>query len=415
MSTTLMVAIIVVLLLLIIVQISRIADASARVRGEEQSRMDGNNWSARLFPIFGFVFLASVVGSAVYYAPFLLGSGRLPAASIHGAELDSIFNITLLFTGVVFFATQIALFWFAYKYREQPGRRALFISHDNRLELVWTVIPAIVMALLVVGGLEAWNTTMADVPEEAVPGEDYIEIEATGYQFAWDLRYPGADNVLGRKNFKLITGTNSLGQDFTDAKNIDDFTPDRIVLPVGKTVRVRITAKDVLHNFYLPHFRVKMDAIPGLPTYFVFTPTQTTEDYRQNLRQYAEWQEPADPNDPEGAEMWEVFNFELACAELCGRGHWNMRRIVEIVTEEEYKEWLVSQEELSPYLMNVRGKPNDPHADVPVGGLKLEQRIAARKMSEKGVEDNVPEDAMVPREDTDADLDPIEGEMEMGM
>jgi len=195
---------------------------------------------------------------------------------------------------------------------------------------------------------------MADVVE----GEDYIEIEATGFQFGWEIRYPGPDGLLGTKDFRLITATNSLGQDWEDVKNLDDFKADEIVLPVGKKVRVRITSKDVLHNFYLPHFRVKMDAVPGMPTYFVFTPTKTTEEYRASLSSYKEYQFPSDPADPNGPQFWETFNYELACAELCGSGHYSMRRLVRIVTDEEYKDWLAKQN--SFYLSSVRNTANDP-------------------------------------------------------
>jgi len=134
------------------------------------------------------------------------------------------------------------------------------------------------------------------------------------------------------------------------------------VLPVGKKVRVRITARDVLHNFYLPQFRVKMDAVPGMPTYFIFTPSITTEEYRQKLREYPEYQKPVDPVDPESPMLWESFNFELACAELCGTGHWSMRRVVRIVTEEEYATWLSQQEPY--YFSTIRGTEEDPYKDM---------------------------------------------------
>jgi cytochrome c oxidase subunit II len=220
--------------------------------------------------------------------------------------------------------------------------------------LIWTVIPAIVMTFLVIGGLSAWNEIMPDVK----PGEKVIEIEATGYQFAWAIRYPGNDNIIGTKNYKLITGSNPIGQDWNDKTNLDDIHADEIVLPVNAKVRVRIIAKDVLHNFYLPHFRVKMDAIPGLPTYFIFTPTLTTEQYRQNLRNQADWNDPYDPADPQGPKRWEKFEYELACAELCGKGHFSMRKLVKIVSESEYKKWLAKQ---TPYYeQNIKGKEDDP-------------------------------------------------------
>jgi heme/copper-type cytochrome/quinol oxidase subunit 2 len=259
------------------------------------------------------------------------------------------------FTGIVFVITHILLFYFGWKYSAKKGRKALFIPHDNKLEIIWTAIPAVVMTFLVVGGLDAWNEVMADVSDD----DKYLEIEATGFQFGWNLRYPGADGLIGEKNYKLISSENPLGQNWKDEKNLDDFLATELVLPVGQKVRVRITAQDVLHNFYLPHFRVKMDAIPGMPTYFVFTPSKTTEEYRQELKKYAEYNVP-DPADPLKM-LWETFEYELACAELCGRGHYSMKRPVKIVSQEEYDTWLASQS--SYYLSNIRFKESDPWTD----------------------------------------------------
>ena len=277
--------------------------------------------------------------------------------------------MTLLVTGIVFFATQIALFWFAYKYRGRDNRVSFFQPHDTRLEIIWTAIPALTMFYLVADGLVTWNKAMADVPVDAVIGQDYMEIEATGYQFAWDIRYPGPDGVLGARNFRKINGTNPLGQEWEDIENLDDQHVTEIVLPVGKPVRVRITAKDVLHNFYLPHFRVKMDAVPGIPTYFVFTPTTTTEEYRERLGEldrngeplYPEWYDPYDPAEPDGPKRFEAFNYELACAELCGKGHYSMKRTVRIVSQDEYDDWIAQQP--SYYLQSVRGTDADPYKD----------------------------------------------------
>jgi cytochrome c oxidase subunit 2 len=167
-----------------------------------------------------------------------------------------------------------------------------------------------------------------------------------------------------------MQGTPDLGQDWKDEKNLDDTHPAEIVLPVNKQVRVRITARDVLHNFYLPHFRLKMDAVPGMPTYFVFTPTKTTEEYRQELANYEEYQVPSDPNDPESDPLWKTFEYELACAELCGSGHYSMRRVVKIVSEDEYNDWLSQQQ--SYYMTSIRGSENDPWAGkaLPIDGLE---------------------------------------------
>lgn len=349
---------IVALLVIVAVQIGKINELSAKIRGEEESQRQSNEFNARFGVAFMVLFLVGSVVSAWYYKNYMLGYGPLKAASAHGGSIHGLINTTLFFTGIVFVITHIALFWFAYKYRAQKGRKSLFMPHDNKLEVIWTVVPSIVMFGLVAGGLWVWNEAMDDVK----PGEDHLEIEATGYQFAWSIRYPGADGALGTKDYKLIDpGKNDLGQDWLDAKNLDDFHADEIILPVNKKVRVRITAKDVLHNFYLPHFQVKMDAIPGLPTHFVFTPKMTTEQYRLELKKYPEYNVPADPKDPNGPRKWEVFNYELACAELCGKGHFSMRKVVKIVSQEEYDKWAAAQK--SYYEQNVKGKDYDPLKD----------------------------------------------------
>lgn len=337
---TLIVLASVVLLIVVSVQIGRISELTASIRGEEAAEHDSNRFNGSFGMFFLVGFLVFCVGTAYYYKNYMLGYGPLHHASIHGDKIQNLFNWTLFFTGIVFFLTQIALFYYAYKYQAKKGRKVLFIPHDNRLEVIWTVIPAVVMCFLVVGGLWVWNDVMADVKE----GEDHLEIEATGYQFAWAIRYPGVDNALGTKYFRnIVPGINDLGIDLNDPKSMDDALVDEVVLPKGKKIRVRITSRDVLHNFYLPHFSVKMDAIPGLPTYFVFTPTMTTEEYRMELKKYPEYTVPADPAEPNGPKKWEVFNYELACAELCGRSHFSMRKIVKIVSPEEYQKWADSQ------------------------------------------------------------------------
>ena len=353
--TILLVIISIILIAVIIVQIGKVTELAAKIRGEEEMQYEVNRSQGGYMILFLVVFLIGCIVSAVYFKNYMLGYGPHLPASEHGSILDKMFNVTLFFTGIVFVITHILLFYFGWKYSAKKGKKALFIPHDNKLEIIWTAIPAVVMTFLVVGGLDAWNEVMADVSDD----DKYLEIEATGFQFGWNWRYPGADGLIGEKNYKLISSENPLGQNWKDEKNLDDFLATELVLPVGQKVRVRITAQDVLHNFYLPHFRVKMDAIPGMPTYFVFTPSKTTEEYRQELKKYAEYNVP-DPADPLKM-LWETFEYELACAELCGRGHYSMKRPVKIVSQEEYDTWLASQS--SYYLSNIRFKESDPWTD----------------------------------------------------
>jgi cytochrome c oxidase subunit II len=388
MSTGLIIIACIALITIVILQIGKVNDLAAKIRGEEVVQLETNKRGGNGMMLFLIGFLVLTVWSAWHYKNWMLGYGPHESASAHGGILDRSFNITLFFTGIVFVLTHIALFWFSYKYRGRKGVIAHFMPHDNKLEVIWTAVPAVVMCFLVINGLVAWNEVMADVSAD----DEYIEIEATGQQFQWHLRYPGADGKLGTRNFRLIKpGENPLGQDWTDDKNLDDYIAADLVLPVGKKVRVRITAMDVLHNFDLPHFRVKMDAVPGMPTYFVFTPIKTTEEYRQMLKDVPEYQAPSDPKDPKSPPLWKAFEYELACAELCGKGHFSMRKLVRIVSEEEFAKW--EKEQQSYYLSSVRGKDFDPRKDEVLGleigkrkqdfETSVEKALAATKPEEK--------------------------------
>jgi len=354
-----------ILITVVVVQVGKVSELAGGIRGEKAMQASRNAFNAKMSMVFLVLFLIGCVWSSIYYAPSILWYGPHVSASEHGGILDSLFNVTTFFTGIVFVITHVLLFYFAYKYSGKEGRRSKFLAHDTKLEIIWTVIPAVTMCYLVIQGLVAWNTVMGEAEDP------FMEIEATGQQFAWIMRYPGADYALGTKNFRNIGPTNELGMDWSDTKTHDDVISSAageiIKIPLGKEISVRITAKDVLHNFDLPHFRVKMDAVPGLPTFFKFTPTVTTEEYRKNLSvlnkdgspMYPEWHIPADPEDPEGPKRWEAFQYELACAELCGKGHYSMRRYIEVVSEEEWTQWMAEQP--SYYMSSVRNTDEDPY------------------------------------------------------
>ncbi|MCH2043701.1 MAG: cytochrome c oxidase subunit II [Saprospiraceae bacterium] len=330
-----------VLLTVFIVQIGKARELASVVRGDKKEEYEVNTMQAALGMVFMVVFLLLCIWSFIVYTPTSLGWGPNTASSAHGSDIDYMFNLTLFFTAIVFFATQYLLFYYSWKYRGRKGHKAIYWAHNEKLEMVWMIIPAVVMTFLVVGGLNSWNMIMADVNEEEKLGEDYMEIEAKGFQFAWLLRYPGRDAQLGETDFtKIVQGANDMGQIWSDVRNVDDFAPDNIVLPVNKKVRVRITARDVLHNFYIRDMRVKMDAVPGMPTYFVFTPTVTTDSIRSRYSKYPEWQ----GKDKDGVPRYARYNYELACAELCGKSHFNMKKLVMILTQEKYEAWLDEQE-----------------------------------------------------------------------
>jgi cytochrome c oxidase subunit 2 len=307
----------VVLVLAILYLIFRIGNLVELVKGKKDDVSSWNTTNAYLLMLFMIVSLVSFV----WYSVVHFDSYNLPVASEHGALTDYLFWITMAVTVVAFVIITIAMFWFTFKYRYQEGRKASFVSDDHRLEIIWTVIPAIVLALLIFSGLRAWN----DITGPA--SKDAVVIELIGQQFLWTARYPGVkDSQLGKHNYKMIDASNEFGLDLSDKNTFDDFKSLELHLPKGKEVQLMIRAKDVLHSVFLPHFRVKMDAVPGMHTTFKFIPTKSTADMRE---------ETGNPN----------FNYEMACTEICGRGHFSMRFPVFVHdTVEDYEKWMASQE-----------------------------------------------------------------------
>jgi cytochrome c oxidase subunit 2 len=252
----------------------------------------------------------------LYYGKTLFVQG---SASVEGEKIDTMLYITIAITGVVFVITQVLLFWFSYKYQESDDRKAFYFPHNNKLELLWTTVPAIFLTVLVVFGLKYWFKITGDAPKDA------IVVEVTGHQFAWEFRYPGADNILGKKNFKLTTSKNNLGVDFDDPASQDDIhVTSTMHVPVNVPVKMVIGSQDVIHDVGLPHFRLKMDAVPGIPTTQWFTPKITTAKMRDIT------------HNPD-------FTYEISCDQLCGANHFAMRGIIIVETIEEYKKWLAEQ------------------------------------------------------------------------
>jgi cytochrome c oxidase subunit II len=306
-----------------------------------------NNLNSNIMVGFIFVGLCLGVFFSFYYQPLYLPE----ASSNHGMEIDKMFNLTLAVTGIVVIITHLVLLYFVFKYRWNDNRKALYYPDNNKLEMMWTIAPAIVLTVLVLDGTKNWNAIMQPPPADA------IEIELTGKQFAWNIRYAGPDNEFGKTNFRMISAENELGFDWEDSAGKDDVMPGEIYMPVNRAVLLKIRARDVLHSVYLPHFRVKMDAVPGMPTQFCFTPNKTTKEMRAKLGN-------------------ENFNYELACTEICGRGHFSMKRTVVVVTEEEYNEWLRKQkayfkpaEEVAPLATDsVSGDSLSTQPQAPVEG-----------------------------------------------
>lgn len=257
------------------------------------------------------------------------------AASEHGLQTDQLFGVTMAIVTAAFVITNILLFVFAFMYRYKEGRKSNFYPHNSKLEMIWTIVPAIVMAALVFMGLDTWSTIMSPAPENTPV------VEIMGKQFNWQVRYPGKDLKLGKYHYTKIDATNSLGIDLSDPASMDDFSPKDIHLAKGQEVLLNIRARDVLHSVFMPHFRVKMDAVPGNPTFFHFKPTKTTQEMRDELSKLPEWQK-IDPKTKE--PRWKNFNYELACTEVCGSGHFAMRMIIIVDEPADYDKWYMNEE-----------------------------------------------------------------------
>ena len=309
---------IVVMIFVVIFQIAKASEYVSILKGEEKARKQTNKINAFLLISF---LIAGLVGvwwcNDLYYQKTLFPQG---AASEMGEKIDLMLYITVGVTGVVFVITQILLFWFAFKYQEKDDNKVYYFPHNTKLELLWTTVPAIFLTVLVVFGLKYWFKITSDAPKDAVV------VEVTGHQFGWEFRYPGPDNILGKKNFKLTKGANSLGVDFNDPASLDDIHVGATMhIPVNKPIKFVINAQDVIHDVGLSHFRMKMDAVPGIPTTLWFTPIYTTEEMKVRS---------GNPN----------FVYELSCDQMCGKGHFSMRGVIIVESEADYKKWLATQE-----------------------------------------------------------------------
>lgn len=317
MTEILLIAII-IMIFVVIFQIAKASEYVSVLKGEEKARKQNNKINAFLLVAF---LVLGLIGcwwcNDLYYHKTLFVQG---AASEMGEKIDLMLYITIGVTGVVFVITQVLLFWFAFKYQEKDDRKAYYFPHNTKLELLWTTVPAIFLTVLVVFGLKYWFKMTSDAPKDAVV------VEITGHQFAWEMRYPGPDGILGRKDYKLTKGANGLGIDFNDQASRDDIhVAANMHIPVGRPVKLVINAMDVIHDVGLSHFRLKMDAVPGIPTTMWFTPLYTTEEMKIRT---------GNPN----------FVYEISCDQMCGKGHFSMRGTIIVEKEDEYRQWLAQQQ-----------------------------------------------------------------------
>jgi cytochrome c oxidase subunit II len=232
----------------------------------------------------------------------------MPAgASTYAAPIDAQIHVTYIAMGVVFLAAQLALGLFCWKYRDRERAKVEY-SHGNlRMEVTWTVLTAILFIGLNLMGSRVWAEQRFQGPK---PGA--MQVEITGLQFAWYFRYPGPDGKFARTKPELIDPSSgpeaAVGVDTDDPAAKDDIVTSTLVLPVNREIDATLHAEDVIHDFFVPELRFKQDAVPGLNIHIHFTPTKIGE-------------------------------YEVACAELCGLGHYKMRAKLRVVSEEDFSKW----------------------------------------------------------------------------
>lgn len=374
------VLVVIVLVVIAVAQLMRVYELSTKIRGRREEDIDlrTNNVNASLMLAFVAVFFGSLI-----YMMSKYGNGMLPeAASIHGQDVDWLFSINWVIVFIVFFSTNSLLFFFAYKYSWHPDRKANWFPHDNKLEMIWTVVPAAAMAVIIILGLMTWNSITGK------PSDDAVVVELYAKQFNFVARYSGDDNKLGYADYKLVSSdpenpnplgvitqgniehrieelskdinglytqlhNDSLGSEvytkadlhkmqakmeklgrikervirmqesYTDSIDVlanDDFTSTQLFLIKDQEYFFVLRSEDVIHSAYFPHFRAQMNCVPGQRTTLKFTPIYTTVEMREIT------------GNPD-------FNYILLCNKICGESHSAMNMPLIVGSEDEYKEW----------------------------------------------------------------------------
>ncbi|SEA64973.1 cytochrome c oxidase subunit II [Psychroflexus halocasei] len=344
--TTLLIIIVIALLGITFWQLSKIVKLSKPSDSNDTEIADNkdNKNQAQLMLAFT-VFLYGLM----FYSFWEYGKLLLPdSASEHGHTFDQLMLISMGLLIFVQMITQFLLHWFAYKYHGKKGRKALFYADNDKLEFIWTIIPVIALAGLIIYGLFSWNDIMN--LEET---DETLVVEIYAYQFDWRARYAGNDKTLGKANVRFIEGVNQLGLDESDPYTEDDVIVNELHLPKGRPVIFKFRSQDVLHSAYFPHFRAQMNVVPGMITQFGFTPTLTTEEMRQTDYMVDKVQtinEIREENsielEAQGDMALEEYEFDyfLLCNKICGASHYNMQMKIVVEEEEDFDAWMSEQQ-----------------------------------------------------------------------
>ncbi len=372
---------------ILIVQIIRVFELTSKLSGNDQSTVSWKDNRNRAFSWL--LFLIGYFGLFIWVV-LRWGPHVLPeAASVHGESIDFLFDLNWVIIIVAFTITHVVFVAFVLKYYARPGSKAEFITHNNKLEMVWTVVPASVLAVIIIYGLKTWDEFNGDIAEDA------INIELYAKQFDWTARYAGSDNQLGKANFNFINTLNPLGlvteatidirieelnsqiaelneelkhvpkdglkekeklaaihHKETQLAKIHAFRrnnelaknaakDDKLVkvemhIPVGRQVNIQMRSQDVIHSAFMPHFRAQMNCVPGMITRMRFIPTITTAEMRKKT------------GNPE-------FDYILLCNKICGAAHYNMQMNIIVDTPEDYEKWIAEQGIFNSKLMAALG------------------------------------------------------------
>ncbi|MFB6306017.1 MAG: cytochrome c oxidase subunit II [Flavobacteriales bacterium] len=380
----LLIILVIILSAIAIGQLARVHELNSLLRGrrEENIPEKANRLNGRLFFAFMIALYLFFLWQVVEYGDELL---HIPASK-HGIKLDNVLYFNYVIIILIFLITNTFLFYFAYRYYGKDNGSAYYYPENNKLEMIWTIVPAIFLAIIIIYGLVAWDNIIMDKPKK-----DSIKVELYGKQFDWTARYPGEDGKLGKTNFNLVSPQNPLGiitkeniksqlesinKEIDEAKakleekrqmlpenKINELEEtikskkrqrvrihrlknsdkefkngydDKLVkgefhLPVDKQVSFQIRSRDVIHSAYMPHFRAQMNAVPGIKTKFKYTPIITTEEMKKKK------------NDPE-------FEYMLICNKICGTAHYNMKMKIVVEEKKKYNNWLNKQKPFSEKL-----------------------------------------------------------------
>lgn len=391
-----LIVLVIVLVIVALAQLMKVYELSSKLRNKDEAdvTLGETKFNAGMLLVFYLTLMISSTWMFFHYGP---RPGLEISASEHGNDIDFLYDANWIILLTVFYLTQTLLFVFAIKYQKKKGRKAVFFAHSTKLELVWTIIPAVTLAGIIIGGLLVWNKI-------TTPVENAEVIEIYAQQFGWNARYAGEDNTLGNSDFKVIETNNPLGvvtsalidtkENFwkeeiekiekqireegeltpddkleemlekverlkrqiirleplrrvqtpeTDLAANDDVIVKELYLVKGKDYEFKFRSRDVIHSALFPHFRAQMNCVPGMETRFTFKPTISTAEMRKMPEVIAQYEKTNEKRVAQGKEEVE-FNYVLLCNKICGSSHYNMQmNIVVVDTQEEFDTWYAEQ------------------------------------------------------------------------